>query len=700
MWVEADCNITGGESLVRQFLHGKNFFMDEFGVDVHNLWIPDVFGYSAAIPQIMQKAGVDFFLTQKLSWSRHNEFPHNTFRWRGIDGTEVITHFPPENDYNGTLLPSNLCNAQTRFKENAILDDFTSLFGIGNGGGGPSETHIENGLRLKSLNGAPTVKFGTAESYFEKLRDKADQFESWSGELYLEVHRGTFTTQAATKKGNRKLELKLRETEMLCSMLEPCDYPRKTLDATWKKLLTNQFHDILPGSSIRMVYEQAERDYADGIATCNELIANAAKTLFCDSDSAVTLMNSLGAAFSAPIRLPDSWAGHQVIDATGSDLAVQEEEGGCFALTSLAPYSLTSLRRGAPVSPVAAPTAQNELVLENEFIRYTFAPDATISSIYDKQTERECLPEGDKANLFSLYVDIPHCFDAWDIDLWYEQNLLEHAQSVSYTRMPDGPVRNRIRFELKIGSSTISQQIVLPVNSRRLDFETNVDWREMHRMLRVAFPTTIRASEATCEIQYGYLRRPTHRNTSWDMAKFEVASHRYVDLSDHDSGMAVLNDCKYGYKLAENVIDLNLLRSPTEPDPDADYGKHSFTYSLLPHNGSFIESEVIPQAAMLNQPPLILDGCENKTGALPCRLEAEAISLEVLKRAEKGDEWILRLVETRGRHSSGTLILNEGSTLTETDLMEWNDGESIQTNSSVELELNPFEIRTYKLCSS
>lgn len=700
MWVEADCNVPSGESLARQILHGKNFFRDEFGVDVRNLWLPDVFGYSAALPQILRRAGVDFFLTQKLSWSVHNEFPFNTFRWRGIDGSEVVTHFPPENTYNGSLLPGPLLEAQRRFKENGLLDGFASLFGIGDGGGGPREEHVEQGLRCRALNGCPRVRFGTAESYFKRLRARAGDLESWEGELYLEKHRGTLTTQAAVKRGNRKLELKLRETEMFLAMLPLADYPRADLDRIWKRLLINQFHDILPGSSIRLVYEDTVPEHAAAMAECDRLIARAARRLLPARRDALTLMNSLGVPFTAPTLLPADWKGHTVLDAEGRELPAQDEAGGVAVAVTLPPYSLTTVRRGPARRRAPARAGAASRVLENDLIRYEFDERAVVTRIYDKQRRAELLAGGGQGNLLALYEDRPHNFDAWDVDIWYRRQFVENARPIAWRRCCDGPVRQGLRFELAVGAgSRLTQQVTLAAHSRRLDFETQADWREAHRMLRVSFATGVRAAEAACDIQYGYLRRPTHANTSWDMARFEVPAHRYVDLSDLEQGMALLNDCKYGYRIAGGVLDLNLLRSPTDPDPDADLGRHLFTYSLLPHAGTLVESDVMAQAAMLNQPPLALPGRSiTRASALPCRLEAEGISLEVLKKAEKEECLVLRLVETRGCHSSGVLTLPAGSKLIPTDLMEWRDGRPLAAaGGQATVTLAPFEIRTYKV---
>ncbi len=706
MWVEADCNLISGESMIRQILHGKNFFLHKFGVDVKNLWLPDVFGFSPSLPQIMKKSGIDYFLTQKLSWNQFNEFPHHTFNWRGIDGSEVLAHFPPENTYNSRLDTEFLLPAAENFREKDFLDGFISLFGVGDGGGGPKEENIELGLRMKNLEDAPQVKMGTAEGFFEKLKSRRHELETWVGELYLEIHRGTYTTQAEIKKNNRLLEQKLRAVEFLWSCLPLDRYPSSALDSIWKKVLINQFHDIIPGTSINRVNVTTRQEQAQALQDCDELLSRGAEAFFTKSPGSLVLMNLLHDSFTGPLALPESWGICGAVDSTGKNLPVQVENGRTVALVNVAPYSFRTLVRTD--SPVASPINGAEkgsteaaggtrLLLENDRVRYEFEKDGTLVAGFDKEAGRNILEVGRPGNVFTLYEDRPNNWDAWDIDFFYMDAALETAETVTAAAAVSGVVRKGLRFELSIGGSKILQEVTLAAGSKRLDFETTVDWREKHGMLRVAFPVNVQSDHASFDIQYGYMKRPTHRNTSWDRARFEVIAHRYADLSDNDYGVALLNNCKYGIRLQDNVLDLNLLRSPCNPDPDADIGVHTFTYSLYPHAGDLIRSDVISQAAQLNQGLIQFEGYRSESEKAPWRLSGEGVSLESVKKAENEDCLILRIVETLGRRSEGFLHLTgSGTRLTETDLLEWKNGEEYSCTDPVEMNLAPFEIRTYK----
>ncbi|MBI5725192.1 MAG: alpha-mannosidase [Planctomycetes bacterium] len=691
MWIEPDCNMPSGESLVRQFLHGKNFFRDEFGVDVDNLWTPDTFGFAASLPQIMAGCGATSFVTQKLSWHTINEFPFHSFWWRGIDGTKVLAHFPPENTYSGRLEPGSLIRAQERFRDKAAADEMMSLFGVGDGGGGPLPEFIERGLRMKDLEGCPPVRFGTVRDFFGRLRKCGDGLNTWAGELYLEAHRGVFTTQACVKKCNRRLEQRLRELEMLWASAPLSQYPAAEFDAVWKEVLTLQFHDILPGSSIRKVYEETNAAHERLLARCDRLQESFGIAHLPAEADCATFFNSLCEEFVGAVRLPDSFAGRAAVYSDGRAAPTQIEDGAGVALIRIPAQGFATLR---PSKQPAAACAPNSPVLENELVRYEFADDGTLRSAREKQAGREAL--SGPGNVMSLYHDRPNLADAWDVDKFYRNERLADVR-FAVEPLGSGPVRSRLRLSAKIGDSTIMQIVSLEAGSRRLDFLTTVDWRERHRMLRVAFPAAINAERAGCEIPFGHLFRPTHQNTSWDMAKFEVPAHRWADVSEPGFGLALLNDCKYGYRLPGNVLDLNLLRSPTYPDPDADQGSHTFTYSLLPHAGDMLAGGVRREAGLLNQRPAVFAGRGSPNLKMAATASGDGADLAAVKRAEKDDCLVIRLIETRGARSAATVRLARPARLVETDLMEWKDGPASPIAAEHRVELKPFEIRTFKI---
>ena len=695
MWVEADCNIISGESMIRQFLHGKNFFKDEFGVDVKNLWIPDVFGYSAAMPQIIKKCNCNYFLTQKISWSQFNKFPYHTFMWEGIDGSRVLTHFPPEDTYNSNLDPKSLVYARNNFSEAAFLPEFMTLAGIGDGGGGPSMRHIENGRRTANLEGVPKVKFGKADDFFKRLEKYIPQLPRWVGELYLELHRGTLTTQSRTKRNNRKCEEILAATEFIYSCLPADKYPAEELDKMWKCLLCNQFHDIIPGSSVRQVYTVTEEEHAKIIAKCEELISNAGAMLSDKDDDTLTLVNTLGYEIEQIITLPDSWIGHVVTDIDGNALETQCGGGKALCLVTV-PAAGSKVIKRAGKCGCTCEESDNTLVLENDLIRYEFNSDAVLVSAYDKESKRELVCGG--GNRLAVYVDQPVCWDAWDIDYTYLKTPAAGARGISAKKTENGSLRQTLSFELAVGkSSKLRQEIRLGKNSKQLDFVTEADWHESHRMLRVSFRTCVNAAEATCDIQYGKTMRPTHTNTSWDFARFEVAALRYVDISDVNGGVALLNDCKYGYHLANDTLDLALLRSTKYPDYAADMGSHKFTYSLLPHAGSLIESDVMSRAAQLNRELTILPGKVDL--AVPFALsDVRNVALGTVKKAEKSDDIIIRLAETDGRNGSIKLAFSDKVSVKECDMLEWNDVADIADKcNEIELKFTAFEIKTLRV---
>lgn len=715
MWVEADCNIPSGESLVRQFLYGKNYYKDEFGEDVKNLWLPDVFGYSAALPQIMKGAGVDYFLTQKLSWNQFNTFPHHTFLWRGIDGSEVITHFPPENTYNSALLPmrnykrqsdakEGLVFAEQAFVEKDKLEKFMVLFGVGDGGGGPTAEQIERGMRMQNLEGCPQVLFCSARNVFAYLEENKRQLEVWQGELYLELHRGTLTTQAANKKNNRKLEFALQAIEALAVSLTREEYPKAVLERVWKTALLNQFHDIIPGSSIRKVYETTDLHYAE----CFKLLEEVKNTIISeqmeDESNTVLVYNPWNFNYTTQVALPRSWQAYE-ITMHCEVVCTQLVENTLWAEVQLEAGMWHTLVRGASASEHLQNTAEslNEntmqrsppYVLENDYVRYVFNAEGRMTESFDKELQRNLLC--DEGNVLSVYEDRPANWDAWDIDIYYRDALVERVKAKCVALHTRGEIRQELEILYEFEKSRITQRVVLRRSSKRLDFCTKVAWYERHRMLRVSFPTIIKSDCATFDIQYGFLHRSQHENTSFDKAQFEVCGHKYADLSTSDFGVALLNDCKYGYRVKDGVLDLHLLRSPTMPDADADRGEHEFVYALLPHTLSCAQSVVRQESFDCNRQPLVFLEKQLKKKPFTLAVDSPHIDVVAVKKAEKSENAILRLVEGQGRHCDAQIFASErGFSFVEVDLLEWNETGMVYENGD-KISFTPFEIKTLKL---
>jgi alpha-mannosidase len=585
MWVEADCNLPSGESLVRQLLHGKRFFMEEFGYETRVLWLPDVFGYPGNLPQLIKESGCDYFLTQKLSWNDTNKPEHHTFWWEGIDGTRVFTHFPPADTYNGDFGAEEVERSARIFKDAASSNRSLYLFGFGDGGGGPTEEMIESAHSLG-------VPMGKAIDFFDRASTEAHDLATVRGELYFELHRGTYTTQWRTKQLNRRAQEALREAEMWS--VAAGDYPRAELDRAWKTLLLNQFHDILPGSSIDWVYEDAERDL-DAVCTGAQSMALAA------------------------------------MEMCGPD-------------------------------PVARPPVTGDGLLENEFLRVELGEEGAVTSIWDKEAGREVL--SGRGNVLELHDDNPRRWDAWDLDI-------EHRDAY-------------VVVGRRFGSSTVTQRISL--EGRVLRFATEVDWHERHKILKVAFPVGVSAREATYEIQFGHVRRPTHFDGSRARAMFEVCAQRWADLGDADYGVALLNDCKHGYDIHESVMRLSLLRAPTHPDPSADQGFHRFTYALMPHMGDWREAGVIEAAEELNA---VLGVPRSLV-----TVDTPQVRVEAIKRAEDSEAVIVRLYEAWGRPCRASIKTTlPARRVTLCDLLE----RDRQETSLDEIDLRPFQVVTLKL---
>ena len=674
MWVEADCNLASGESLARQLLHGKRFFMEEFGYETEDVWLPDVFGYAASFPQLMKEAGAKYFLTQKISWSQYNKFPHHTFWWEGIDGTRVFTHFPPADTYNGSMQPSQLVGSVENFREKGKANRSLYLYGWGDGGGGPEPEMIERARRLADFEGMPRVELDRAIDFFHKAEAEAKNLAVWSGELYLELHRGTYTTQARTKQLNRRAELALRNAELLAS-ISGIPYPAAELEAAWKTLLLNQFHDILPGSSIDWVYEENHRDLEGVIATANAICESCMRVLASwSAGSAITVFN------------PNSHERTELIDIGGTLFPVSLPACGYAELD--------------PAEPRAMPAAVSagERHIENEHLRVEWDASGCLVSIHDKTANREVLAAGARGNLFQLHVDDPKLWDAWDIDIEYRDSVTDITDLESVDVVDKGPLRASVRFARRFGASRISQVMKLDAGSRVLKFETEVDWHEDHKLLKVAFPVEVRSSTATYEIQFGHVERPTHQNTSWDLAKFEVCAHKWADLSEPGYGVALLNDCKYGHDILGNVMRLTLLRAPTRPDPTADRGHHEFTYALMPHQGDFRQAGVIQAAYDLNVPPIVLAGGASPKSHSFFALDTNQVVIEATKKAEDSDATVVRLYESWGGRCRAKLTIPAGYVHAyDCDLLERTRAEIEIRDSTLDLDFTPFKIRTVLL---
>lgn len=694
MWVEADCNLISGESFVRQIFYGKKFYQDEFGIEVKNVWLPDVFGYSAAMPQIMKKSGVDYFMTQKISWSQFNKFPHHSFYWKGIDGTDILTHFLPEDTYNSGLKPSTLIKAERNYKDKAVSNNILSLFGIGNGGGGPNQEQIERGLRSKNIESCPKLEFSKSDDFFIKLEKEADQFATWDGELYLELHRGTLTTQAYVKKMNRLLEFKLRNLELLYSMSDLKNYPQKEIEALWKTLLINQFHDILPGSSINLVYQDTHREYKEMLFQIEKLTLAWESKNSEANENGFTVLNTNTSGFLGLVELPEKFNNEKTLTDGKNNYLVQKLQLKSFVSVSIPSLAKIILSKGGQLSNTPIKTTA-PLVLENELIKYEFNAQGRIINIIDKKTKYNyCVPESE-SNVLTIYDDHPHNWDAWDIDIYYENSPIAQLEALSYEIVAEGQLFKQINFSYQFGNSTIVQQIILPHGNQKLEINHQINWLEKHKMLRAAYPANIQNAKAYYDIAYGYVERNNHRNTSWDFAKFECAAHKYGGLSSQSNGLFVLNDSKYGYKIFENVIDVCLLRSPTDPDPLADQGKHEFKLAILPHYDHFTSSNLIQEALQFNNPPLVLNG--KLKNEIPIQLNSAHVTLEAFKKCEFDNSIIVRLVENKGKLNDVTLQLPSHYQCKETDLME-NEISLVKTiNNQVQLSFKPFEIKTLKI---
>lgn len=712
MWLESDCNLTSGESLVRQILFGKRFFREEFGVENEILWLPDAFGFNGALPQIMQKSGIRYFMTTKLSWNQFNKIPNDTFRWRGIDGSEVLTHFittlgvgQSKNDffttYNGMLHPDALMGAWQRYQNKEINNDLLIAFGYGDGGGGPTRKMLETAKRMKKgLRGTPKVRQAFSAQYFEELEQRVKenpQLHTWTGEFYFEYHRGTYTSMARNKRSNRKSELMLMDLELLSVLAEPhVEYPQKELSSLWKNVLLNQFHDILPGSAIHEVYEVTKKEYEQIALTGKGLLEERLKTL-AGSGKSVAVFNTLGFGRGALVELGELKA--SALERGGRRYPVQQTKEGAVAYVDSLPSkgyeSFTVCEKPVPESH---PFALSDHKISTPFYDITFDKNGVFTSVYDKENDREVLKQGCRGNLMRVYEDKPIYYDNWDIDIYYREKSWDADNLTHMEWVESGPVRAALQLERNFSKSTIHQVIYFYANDRRIDFETTVDWKEHQHLLKVHFPVEIHSDEATFEIQFGNVTRKIHQNTSWDTARFESCGHRWMDFSEGGYGVSLLNDCKYGHSLFDGDMALTLIKSGIEPNKTADQELHRFTYSLYPHAGTWREADTARKAACLNQPAYAVQNAADHLHYSLFHVDTDSLMADTVKKAEDGNGVILRMYEYENKRGKAvTEFEAKIAQVYECDLMEKNQQTVSHSEKSFCFDYKPYEIKTFRV---
>ena len=640
MYVEADTNLSGGEALIRQLYYGKRFFKKEFGREMQICWLPDVFGYNGNLPQILKGAGIPYFFTIKLSWNEHNKFPFRSFNWAGIDGSEVLVHMAPDEDYNSSALPASTRHAYENYPEKDVSGEALYVYGVGDGGGGPGEAFIELLNRQKTLALTPQVRFSTALDFFKKLETYRETLPSYRGELYLEKHQGTYTTQGRNKRFNRRTEYALEDLETLCSAawLQGRPYPQERLDAWWKEALLYQFHDIIPGSAIHRVYKESTARYARMLEEIEAETRDALRFL----------------AGEGEVRL--------VWDPLSFSAAPQQDEKEDDRLF-----------------------VSGEC-MKNRYLKVLFNGDGEICSLRDGDGTEYC---AEHMNRLKLFFDKPLYFNAWDIDWKYHDKPGLTLKAYRYELKKEKTRVTRINY-YRHGRTTLRQEVSLGAEDDFVTVRTEADWHELFRMLRAEFLPAVTAHEVACDIQYGTIRRSTGDKTALEQAQFEICAHKYVDVSDGEKGVSLMNDCKYGHRVKEGLISLNLLRAPVFPDPHADRGRHEFTYALYPHNGA-LSKETLRRAYRLNKPPMAFTGGH---GFAPLAVvDNDEVVIALVKKAYGGNALVVRLFESQGKNAGAALKVDfKYRDVFETDFMEENG----KPADPAKLTFRPFEIKTVK----
>ncbi|WP_395297409.1 alpha-mannosidase [Kitasatospora hibisci] len=679
MWVESDTNMPSSEAMARQFVHGKRFFLEEFGIENQEAWLPDTFGFTGGLPQIIRNAGSKWLLTQKISWSQVNRFPHHTFLWEGIDGTRIFTHFPPVDTYNCSMKGSEIAHAARNFKDKGAARHSIAPTGWGDGGGGTTREMVAKASRLRDLEGSATVRWERPAAFFEKAEAEYAHPPVWVGELYLELHRATLTSQARTKQGNRRSENLLREAELwsaTAALRTGLPYPYQELDRIWKTVLLHQFHDILPGSSIAWVHREAEATYAGLAAELEALITRAQRALAGEAAGGRELV--FNAAPHARSSVPAGGATAPTVAVPASGCTVTARPGGGF-------------------------------VLANGLLSVTVDADGLVPSVVDTANGREAVAPGTCANLLQLHPDFPNMWDAWDVDQFYRNTVtdLTEADEVAVVHESDQAVT--VRVARSFGSSTAVQMLTLRAGDRRLDIDTEVDWHETEKFLKAAFPLDLHTERYAAETQFGHLHRPTHTNTSWEAAKFEACNHRFVHLEEPGWGVALVTASTYGHDVTRTVRDtdggttttvrFSLLRAPRFPDPRTDQGLHRFRHALVPGAGI---ADAVREGYRISLPERRVTGSAETVRPL-VEPDHDALVVSAVKLADDGSgDLVVRVYEAHGGRVRGRLATSFPlAAAVPCDLLErpWDGtrGEVAADGDGVSLALRPFELVTLRL---
>jgi alpha-mannosidase len=699
MWVEADMNLPSGESIARQIVHGQRWFAEQLGVTCTEVWIPDVFGYPGSLPQVFVAGGMRRFVTQKLSWNRTNRFPHQTFWWEGIDGTRVLTHFPPVDTYNAEMTPAELGESMERFAEHAWSNVSLTPFGYGDGGGGPTREMLARAARLADLDPMPHVELGSGARFFEHVEAEAAAgapVPVWRGELYFETHRGTLTSQLRTKLGNRRCERLLREAELWAATasLGGAEVDPRELDSTWQEVLTQQFHDILPGSSIAWVHAEAE-DVFDRVGA--ELEERIVAQLAALARGRPLLANASTVDRAEVVATTADWAGDGPTQrlADGRTAAFVEVPG--LGVAALAASDLPASLGGR--APQVVVTDRS---MSNGRLAVSWALDGTLTSVIDIARGRELIPAGATAGELVLAPDHPVQYDAWDVESWTIDASAPIGPADAIDVEAAGPLVGVVAVRYTFGPSSAVVRYVLRAGARRLDVEIELDWQHDEHLLSMRFPLDVHADTASCGIQFGAVRRPTHASTSWDAAKFEVCAHRYVDVAEPDFGVAVLNNGRYGHGLFDRAVRVSLARAAKYPDPDADHGHHAVTLALFPHGAGL--ADVVAEAECLDLPLRVIDGGggDGAGSELPApvvTVTGRTVEVDAVKVADDGSgDIVVRLHEATGNRVAATVALSKRiSAAAACDLMEVPQRHFEVSDGICALTLRPFQLVTLRL---